>query len=765
MCCFALQTHAVLKEKDLDQTLLVLKNELQTYHDALEEFRAKSKAQRIALKHMLENYTRESNQISLMVYSQSQDYVFDLSYACRQSAELSKRFRSNQIPFDTITSTLNTEVTRYHGLVSVLNELVTDTLNAEQIKTRNECVSLSRTIYFELEAAQRELARYKEQYEQVDRQLVNLGKYAHDRYHELQSNIFTQAGDNYLVILKSFGRRVVSAHEQLVGKYSAHQNEHSQWRGSVIYMLFAIMFIYGLLATLIGFLIFRFLLPRFKKIQNEFDSQLNAVLCFATTTFAIVVGVISLTVNHNFIKMATSLLFQFALLMATIQLSMIIRLKGNQERLGLRLYAPILLISFMVIVFRVIFLPGTIIALYFPPILLLASIWQWVAICHVSRFMVKSDSFYAWITLLVMVAGVVLSTIGRTMLAVEAVTWWMVQLICIQAITCLYDLLDRYEASRIAEGATIRDTWFFDMINRMLLPIAGVFSLLFSMYWAADVFDMAEWVIQAFLASILRVEGVIELSLWRMCTIAALFYICRYVMYLIRELLKLHYSDGTHSNGQGAIVIGNNFASIVVWGFFLIVSMLLLHIGNSWILVITGGLSTGIGFAMKDTLENFFYGVSLMLGRLHIGDMIECDGVRGHVVNISYQITTIAAIDGSEMAFLNSQLVSKNFRNLTSNHDLEVVIIPVGVAYGTNVQLVREKLTEAIGSLDCYDKERGVAVRFHDFGASSVDLKIILWVNVETKALSVSTIQEVIYNTLNECNIEIPFPQLDVHQR
>ena len=86
--------------------------------------------------------------------------------------------------------------------------------------------------------------------------------------------------------------------------------------------------------------------------------------------------------------------------------------------------------------------------------------------------------------------------------------------------------------------------------------------------------------------------------------------------------------------------------TFTMWFLYVVISMLCLNISTSGILVAMGGLSTGIGFAMKDTLENLFYGVSLMTGRLHIGDIIECDGVRGQVVDISYQSTMIEALDG-----------------------------------------------------------------------------------------------------------------------
>ena len=100
---------------------------------------------------------------------------------------------------------------------------------------------------------------------------------------------------------------------------------------------------------------------------------------------------------------------------------------------------------------------------------------------------------------------------------------------------------------------------------------------------------------------------------------------------------------------------------ILVWGTYAIVTVSLLQIPTKSLSVITAGLAAGLGFAMKDILNNFFYGVQLMSGRLRVGDYIECDGVRGKVDSINYQMTQIAAEDGSVMAFTNSTLSNNDF--------------------------------------------------------------------------------------------------------
>ena len=162
---------------------------------------------------------------------------------------------------------------------------------------------------------------------------------------------------------------------------------------------------------------------------------------------------------------------------------------------------------------------------------------------------------------------------------------------------------------------------------------------------------------------------------------------------------------------------------------------MILKVSSSGISIVMAGLATGLGFAMKDLLENFVYGVSLMAGRLRVGDYIECDGVQGKVESINYQSTQVVTLDGSVIAFQNATLFSKNFKNLTRNHGYVLVKVPVGVAYGVNVERVRKMLVDSLQPIVVKNKagkyvvdtKQGFSVVFNDFGDSSVDLFVVFW--------------------------------------
>ena len=160
-----------------------------------------------------------------------------------------------------------------------------------------------------------------------------------------------------------------------------------------------------------------------------------------------------------------------------------------------------------------------------------------------------------------------------------------------------------------------------------------------------------------------------------------------------------------------------------------------------------------------------------MTGRVRVNDYIECDGVRGRVDTITYQSTQIVTLDGCVIAFLNSTLFNKTFKNLTRNHGYEFIKLSVGVSYGSDIEQVRKMLVKALSVLTKPDEtgispiepNRGINVMLDGFGDSSVDLFVTFWGLVERKLTLSGKAKEIIYNTLNANNVEIPFPQRTVY--
>src|SRR5574344_1024464 len=762
IAAISLPTYSVLKEKNLSQTLSILRDELTQYYYEQQKQAEFTKTRDDQMRADMLATMEKSNQNALMLYSQKSDYIFDLTYACHEATEQYNNYTKNRMPFDVVINSINTEIDRYNGLIYSLKNMSTLVLDDKGKIDRNVCLTLATAIYNQLLVSRDGFKDDIRRYNRVGTRLKKLHDYAQNKYTGIQQSIFVNGGESYTTILSRFSYHYTQTKMSVDEKYRPTGKTHSQWRGPIVFGLFMIIFFYGLVSAGLNILFIRFLMPKKWRTEDFIAKRHCIIMASSVITFALILRIIRMTVTQTFIIMASDLLVEYAWLLGVILISLLVRLNSKQIMSGFRIYSPIITMGFIVIAFRIILIPNELVNLIFPPILLLCSLWQWSVIGRHNDNIPKRDIFYTWVTLAVFVASVITSWSGYTLLSVQLLIWWIMQLTCIQTITCISDWLLLYGKRHFKKQADVTKMWFFNLINNALVPIMGVMSVMISIYWAADVFDLSDICKRIFSYDFVE-EKNISISILRLSIILSAWFLFKYLATTGKAMLKSHYSKLNDADSLSHQVMGKNLLNITVWGVYIIMAMNTLGVGNTWLLVITGGLSTGIGFASKDILENIYYGISLMTGRVHIGDYIECDGTRGIVSSISYTSTMIEAIDGSVIAFQNSQLFTKNYKNLTRNHGYESIQIPVGIAYGANINDVRKFIIDDLNELDCFDKSRGLNIIFDEFGDNSVNLKVVAWVSVAKKLASVSKIKESIYNTLNKHNVEIPFPQRDIY--
>lgn len=762
----ALSSQAVLKERDLQQTLGVLHTELErTHQEELNRMERFAEMNKMFDKAMFDVVSR-SQQIELMLYSQKSDYVFDLTYACSEATDLYNTMSRRMMPFETFTEKYNSQVRQYVRLEKALKDipdfLLTDSTMREH---RDSCAMLAHTIATDMAVHQVKLERTQKRAAFVLEKAKSLNEFALKAYDRIRRNIFINGDQSFVTMLMTLPRYTRQLRADIHDKYTPSEETRSEWRGNLIMFLFIFISVYVFLSSVISTLVIRFLMPK-RLVTDEFKKKrMVIIVCASAALFALATLVISKVVSHYyFMIMATALLSEYAWLLVVIMLSLLIRLDGSLVKKALHLYIPITVVGFCVFLYRITFAPNTLVNLTFPVILLLGTIWQFLVVRRHNNLMPRSDMFYTWISLIVMVVSLVIAWSGYTLMSVQLLIWWIIQLTAIQTITVIYDLLHRYEDKHISAKDDIRQTWFYDAVYKMIIPIAATFSVAASIYWAAKVFDLTEWCYTVFTTKYVNLPDVIVISLDRLLYVVALGFVFNYIIYVCINAYILWREYKTKSKTK-AVSLSINILKYIGWGIYIYIVLVTLSVNRAGITLILTGLSTGIGFAMKDTLENLFYGLSLMSGRVKIGDIIECDGVRGKVDNINYQSTMVETIDGSVIAFLNSQLFSKNFKNLTRNHGYEKAVVSVGVAYGSHVDQVRNVIVERLNTLNIFDKKKGVQVLFENFGDSSVDLVVVLWLKVSTIVADTAVVKEHIYNALNDNGIEIPFPQCDVNMK
>lgn len=833
MLCVSISAGAVLKEKNLNSTLSVLRAELETAFYEQRSNMARYKMYTEQQHKQMVALMQRSDQVALMLYSQKQDFTFDMTYACHEATEMYREFNKRSMPYNNIMKRMDAELTRYKYLIETLSmippsmkrmgqakqgqqppKFIMDKngkqrklpfmLDGQGLHDRKACLDYATALARNLQNMRNNVEKDEQHYQRMSAKLKKMNDYAILRYNDIQHTIFVNGDQSYLEIVKNMPMQYRSAKADVNEKYDeekvkiangGERKVYSQWRGPIVGGLSVFVLLYMLIAGMLSNVLVRWLVPKRYRTEAFMKKKVCLILFVAMLIFAVSVMVARTFMYHNFFLMASKLLIEYAWLLCAIFFSLLVRLPGEQIKSGFRIYAPIMLMSFIVITFRIIFIPNNLVMLIFPPILLAFTVWQWRVVKRHNANIPRSDIFYTWISLAIMVFSTASALYGYVLLAVQVLIWWMFQLSCIQTITCVYDMLAQYEkrylahkihseadAEKAKKGSMlsiitmshnkhINVTWFYDFVYMALVPMISVFSLLLSIWWAADVFDLTATVWNIFMFNFLNVTGVVQLSIGKMVMVLSQFFLFRYINYLVKSLYHKYHKSKVVVNGKPNFTLANNIIAICCWGLYFIISIKMLKIPSTAISVISAGLATGVGFAMKDLLENFFYGISLMTGRVRVGDYIECDGIRGKVDSITYQSTQIITGDGCVIAFLNSSLFSKNFKNITRNHSYEWVKVPVGVAYGSNVEEVRQMLIKAVNNLeekapdgrDIIDTTRPVSVVFDEFGDNSVNLFVTYWVLVEEKFSKTGQVKEAIYNTLNEHNIEIPFPQRDVH--
>ena len=763
-----LPTHAVLQEDSLKNSLQVLRSELIAQH--LEQTKQLNKSRFITeqVTSQLKEIGDKSAQISLMLYSQKTDNIFDLTYACQQATELWKDFQTKTRPFHDLITESNEEIARYDSLINVLSTMYIFGLTPKMKTDRNVCLTLAASIRRMLKERNDSYQEYIQYYKFSQQQLEALDAYAQKRYEEIQSGIFTNSGDNYFKFLKTARLRFNQMNTTLSEKYTSDPVVASQWDVKWIITLFSMILIYGLIAILINYLSIRFLVTKVMK-TNRFEQKSHAFLAKRTCiimlasviTFSIILVIIRLFSPSNFVHMACSLLLEYTWMLTVIFASLLLRVEGSQTHNAYRIYYPLIMIGFFVITFRIVMLPSSIVTLLFPPLLLIDTLWQARMIYRYHKLVPRYDLNFAYMSQLVFVFSLVSAWIGYTMFAVQVIIWWSMQLACILTIAFFKDYLNQYRAKLPIKNLSPIKVWALRFIDIVLIPIALVISFFMAVYWATDVFNLSGLTWDLIRDNFIDSTN-IKISVYAIAVVTILWFVFNYLNLTIRDAIKLYLKRNDPSTAEARATMYINVLQVVIWGAWLLTTLSIIKVSSTWLVVVTGGLSTGIGFAMKDILENIYYGISLMAGRIKIGDYIICDDIRGRVSSISYTSTMIEALDGSVIAFQNSQLFTKNYKNMTKNHGYELDILEVGVAYGTNIKEVKALLTDAITSLGVTYEAQPVVVRLKSFDDSCITLSIIVWLNVFTRGSDIGDIMECIYETLNKNGIEIPFPQREI---
>ena len=867
----AVPAMAVFTGMGLDATLFNLRSELYHEYKRLDSKREQQRENYEIQHQKMVDIVKKCNDLSLMLYSQKQEYAFDISYALEKVSEEYKDFNANRTPYDRIVFSLDVEINRYARLIESLRRLPPELLDVEVVPDslayhndsldvhlrQNESLleqdlheqvagvlamnaardTVSREertpafILSEVGQADRDsclryaaelLKMYAEtrelvmadstHYREARLRMEESYKYAREYYGIIEDKVFVEGQTPWFTILSQPGKYWKNTKAAMNEKYSFSDIGKALFKDQVdyseeeivnntrlvnsarIYWLIVYVLVFFLLwglSALVMWPAYKFIKPLKKRVakeQKRYIALLLGCILFMALTFESTDDDIALKAMH--------IMYTFFGLLVAINTALLIRVKPAKLKHSVRIYLPTICTALFVISCRVLFVPNAFLNMFFPPLLLAMALWQLIANLKRSHKADLTDAVLGWISFVITAIALIIGLAGYIFLSLIILVWWYFQLGLILAILSVWDLTLLYKEKRLnkrleAYSAKItfvsgqdKDnllfgaSWFYDLIREVLIPLMALSSLPVCAYWALGVFEFRDLYLTIFEKPFLT-QGEFQVSIFNILFLIEMFLVFRYMNKAVHTLwqvlayhryLRKHEKKTVRAN-EINLSLGNSLISVFIWFVYADLFIVTLHIPTGALGLIAGGLSAGIGLALKDIINNFIYGIQLMGGRLRVGDMIECDGIRGKVASVSYQTTQIQSVGEVIISFTNTALFNKNFKNLTRGSAYEYVSVPVDVSYGTDIQKVRELLIEASQQLqgkdkygrDIVDPKRGVSVGLSEFGDSGITVALKQFVLVEERWGYANRARELIYNVLNENGITIPFPQCDVH--
>lgn len=236
----------------------------------------------------------------------------------------------------------------------------------------------------------------------------------------------------------------------------------------------------------------------------------------------------------------------------------------------------------------------------------------------------------------------------------------------------------------------------------------------------------------------------------------------KFLVRFIKQVILKKYAARDEGRSESLFQIIKYF----IWVVSILIALQSVGVNLSILLAGSAALMVGIGLGLQNIFNDFSSGIFILIeGTIKSGDIIETsDGIIGEVKEIRLRTTKVLTRDDTILIVPNHKFISDPILNWTENDWNTRFRVKVGVAYGSDVQLVKKCLLQAVTSHDQVSSKPEPSVLFLDFGESSLDFEVLFYTVNNFRVMKIqSDLRFEIDRLFRENNITIPFPQRDLH--
>lgn len=740
--CFTLPSWGVLSEYNLDQTLISLSADMEALQKNVRKDIRRFENRQTEFRNEVRHLDEMCDETAVMLYSQDERYLYGTLQATQGMKNVIRSIHSQKDKLTQLETDLSIITSRYGELSRFLKGLETKLSTPRSREAIKKSViiadSLRRSVDSCITSVVEDKTRYRNLVNKADRlEIYNNSVMSHTR-----TIMFGKGGEPIWEFCSHFSTRWSEFKHDLIWRFFTGQSDMDDWNSKEDRMYeYMDMKFYISLVLAIGF----YLWARFTPFCPGWIARKRIywTLCFWLMTN--VIGLIIILLIMRFapmLQIIVSLDCELFLLALLILTSSTVRLKRSQIWRTLISYLPMYALTYILIEYRQDLVPISTVTFTAPFCFFLAFAGQTVIMTLNLKKLDNTDRRMAWGNIIVIALCLLLICFGYT------IPGSLVFLLWIGLVTGIlfFELVKTFINKKQLEKSSVAGL----TVRLLIYPLAIPAIVFAAVSWVAHIYNFTTWFLELMNTPFVNMPDKIGvISIAKILYIYGLGVMVNYGLILVKHILR---RDAANRQGQVAVWI--SIGNILIWLCYIIAALLILDINKAGLIAAVGGASVGIGFALKDTFENFFSGLTLMTGRLRPGDILEYEGVRGKVLDIGIISTRMETEDGPIMTMPNRQLFEKNFKNMTRNHSVELRHIVFDISESNDPKSVRNIILDSFHGIDGIDESRKHVVIMRNFGSGVMRVELKVWIDSEKYLAAEPAVREAIFEAFRQNNIQ-----------